>query len=227
MEKYLLRSMLYVPAYKEKFIEKALGEKADALIFDLEDAVPENFKPEARKILKSYIDKGAFKGKMVLVRLNSLKSNHTLEDLRYAVHEDIDGFMVSKITRAEEISFYDELLSKLEAEYGIENGHFKLTILIETTSAVMDAYRICTASDRVIAACFGGEDYLNDVHGVHSEPPHVFDYPRAVIITAARAAGILPIDSPYLAVHDEEGFMKEERLSYEMGFAGIQVLSPR
>lgn len=227
MRGILLRNMMYVPAYKEKFIDKSLTAPADAIIYDLEDSVPAPFKADARKILKKYIDEGAFKGKKVFVRLNPLESNMLSEDLKYVLHSDITGFMPSKIYTAADMDYYDKLISQLEAENGIEIGHFKLTPLIETTSAVMDIYNICRKTSRTIAVCFGGEDFLNDLEGLHKEPPRSFDYPRASIAIAARAAGVQPIDTPFLAIHDEEAFIKEESVSFEMGFAGVQILSPR
>lgn len=227
MKKILLRNMMYVPAYKEKFIEKSLTAPADAIIYDLEDSVPEQFKPDARRILKSYIEKGSFKGKTVFIRLNPLESNMLSEDLKYVLHSDITGFMPSKIYTAADIDYYDKLITQLEAENNIEIGHFKFTPLIETTSAVMDIYNICKQSKRTIAVCFGGEDFLNDLEGLHKEPPRSFDYPRAAIAIAARAAGVQPIDTPYLAIQNEEGFIKEESISFEMGFSGVQILSPR
>lgn len=227
MRKILLRNMMYVPAYKEKFIDKSLEAPADAIIYDLEDSVPAPFKAYARKILKKYIDEGALKDKKVFVRLNPLESNMLSEDLKYVLHEDIYGFMPSKIYTAADMDYYDKLISQLEAENGIEAGHFKFTPLIETTSAVMDIYNICRQTSRTIAVCFGGEDFLNDLEGLHKEPPRSLEYPRAAIAIAARAAGVQPIDTPYLAIHDEEGFIKEENISFEMGFAGVQILSPR
>jgi citrate lyase subunit beta/citryl-CoA lyase len=122
--------------------------------------------------------------------------------------------------------YYDNLFTQLENEKGIENGHFCFTPLIETTSAVMDVYNIARASKRTVALTFGGEDYLNDLEGLHGEPPITFDYPRAVIALASRAAGILPIDTPYLGVKDFEGFKKEEKISFEMGFAGCLLVHP-
>lgn len=227
MRKILLRNMMYVPAYREKFIEKSLTAPADAIIYDLEDSVPAQFKPDARKILKSYIEKGVFKGKTVFVRLNPLESNMLSEDLKYVLHSDITGFMPSKIYTAADMDYYDKLITQLEAENNIEIGHFKFTPLIETTSAVMDIYNICKQSTRTVAVCFGGEDFLNDLEGLHKEPPRSFDYPRAAIAIAARAAGVQPIDTPYLAIQNEEGFIKEESISFEMGFSGVQILSPR
>lgn len=227
MANILLRNMMYVPAFKEKFIDKSLDASADALIYDLEDSVPQSCKAEARIILKSYIEKGVFTGKKVFVRLNPLESFEVLDDLEAVVNKDIFGFVPTKIYSAYNIKFYDELLTQLEVKNGIEVGHFKLAPLIETAQAVAEINEIAKASDRIVAVLFGGEDFLNDMMGTHGEPPKAFDYPRAQVAVAARSAGIQAIDTPFLAVHDVDAFIDEEMLSKDLGFSGIQVLSPR
>ncbi|QXM05960.1 HpcH/HpaI aldolase/citrate lyase family protein [Crassaminicella indica] len=226
-KEYLLRSILFVPTYKEKFIQKAIHTGADALILDLEDSVPEVYKQKGREIIKKYIDKGVFKNLQVFVRLNPIESKILLKDLKYVLHEDIDGFMLTKIRTAEDMIYYDKLITQLEIDKNIEAGHFTFMPLIETTLAIMNAYHIASASDRTIALTFGGEDFLNDLEGLHGNPPRCFDYPRAYIALAARAAGIKAIDTPYLAVNDTKGFIKEESVSFEMGFSGCLLLHPK
>lgn len=222
----LMRSPLFVPTYKESFITHGLDSGADAIIFDLEDSVPDQFKQQARENLENSLNKGAFKDKLVFVRINSLESHLVFRDLEYVLHPDIDGFMLTKIYTADDMIYFDNLFTQLENENGIEHGHFAFLPLIETTSAVMNAYNIAKASRRTVGLAFGGEDYLNDLMGLHGEPPRTFEYPRAAIALAARAAGMLPIDTPYLALKDKEGFMKEEIISFEMGFAGCLLIHP-
>ncbi len=225
-ENLLLRSMLFVPTYKEKFINHGLEADADAIILDLEDSIPDQFKQDARENIKRYLEMGKFKNKLVFVRLNPIESNLVFKDLEYVLHEDIDGFVLTKIYTAEDMTYYDKLITQLEDEKGIEHFHFAFAPLIETTSAVMDVYNIAKATNRNVAITFGGEDYLNDLEGLHGEPPLTFNYPRAAIALAARAAKILPIDTPYLAVKDEKGFINEETISFEMGFAGCLLVHP-
>ena len=80
--KYLLRSMLFVPSYNEKFLNKAITCEADAIIFDMEDAVPKAKRPEARATLKKYLDKGVFRGKQLFIRVNQLGTDDLPEDLK-------------------------------------------------------------------------------------------------------------------------------------------------
>lgn len=226
MDNYLLRSMLYVPAYSTKFIDSALKKNPDAIIIDLEDSVPPPYKQDARDNIIRYSQEGKFKGKKIFIRLNSIESKLLFDDLLCALHEDIEGFLLTKIYTAADVDYYDKLITQLEHEHDIENGHFRFLPLIETTSAVMDVYNIAKASKRNIGLCFGGEDFLQDLEGLHGQPPKAFDYPRAQIAIAARSAGIWPIDTPFLDFDDREGFVKEETTSFEMGFAGIQLVHP-
>ncbi|SCY86711.1 HpcH/HpaI aldolase/citrate lyase family protein [Alkaliphilus peptidifermentans] len=226
-EKLLLRSMLFVPTYKESFIKHGIQSKADAIILDLEDSIPEQYKTNARNNIKKFLDEGAFKKIKTFVRINPIESKLVFEDFKYILHEDIDGFMLTKIYTADDMIYFDKLITQLEDENKIAKNHFAFVPLIETTSAVMDIYNIAKASNRTIALAFGGEDYLNDLEGLHGEPPLSFEYPRAVIALASRAAGLLPIDTPYLALNNFEGFMNEENISFEMGFAGCLLIHPK
>lgn len=222
----LLRSLLFVPSYNKKFLDSSLKQNADALIFDLEDSVPYEFKPQAREILKEYLDKEELKTKQIFIRLNPVESDMLMEDLKYVLKDNVIGFMLSKIYTSEDIVYYDNLISKLEKDNNFQEKKFKFLPLIETTSAVLDVYNIAKASDRIVGLAFGGEDYLNDLQGLHGEPPITFNYPRAKIALAARAAGVLPIDTPYLDLHDDEGYINEESISFEMGFAGCLLIHP-
>ena len=78
---YLLRSMLFVPAYNEKFIKKAMECETDAIIFDMEDGVPKEKRKEARVILKKYLDSKAFQGRQIVLRVNPLQTDDLPEDL--------------------------------------------------------------------------------------------------------------------------------------------------
>ncbi len=226
-QEYLLRSMLYVPAYNKRLLDSALKCNADALIIDLEDSVPDKFKHQARVYTKEYIERRAFANRNVFIRINPIESKMVFADLKYSLHQDVTGYMLTKIYTAEDMLYYDKLFSQYESEYGFQDGQFKFAPLLETTSAVMEAYSIAKATKRTIAVCFGGEDFLNDLIGLHGEPPTAFDYPRATIALAARAAGVLPIDTPFLKLDNPDGFIKESTLSFEMGFSGIQLIHPK
>lgn len=226
MQEIFFRNLLYVPAYQENLIKKSLKANPDAYIYDLEDSVPLPFKQNARAILKSYIICSKLKGN-IFVRINSLKQNMLQEDLEAAAYSDVMGFLIPKVDRAEDLAAFDKELDLVEEKRNLPKGHFKVIPLIETTAAIMNINQIANGSERVIAMCFGAEDYVNDLLGTMEEDSEVLQFPRSVLATAAKAAGILAIDTPYLAVHDENGFLDEEKRMSRQGFDGIQLLSPR
>lgn len=226
MSNYLLRSMLYVPGYKKKYIEAVHAMNADAIIFDLEDAVPNIYKADARKNLYTFFKENPRHEKNFYVRLNSIESQMLLEDLKYVLMDAVDGFMLTKVYNVNDMIYYDKFFLQMETENGFSPGKFKFIPMIENASAVLDAYRIAHSTKRNVALALGGEDFLTDMGGLHGDPPKGLDYARSQIALAARSANIMPIDTPYLKVKDLEGFASEERVSYEIGFAGCQCLHP-
>lgn len=223
---YLLRSMLFVPAYKEKFLEKASCCDADAIIFDLEDSVPEGKRKEARQVLKGCLDKGIFDGRQLFIRVNRLGSEDLSEDLKLIKGSQIMGIVVPKISGAADIAGFAELLEECERREGMNFGCLKLLPLIENARAVMNVQEIAGCSERIIALLFGGEDYLDSIWGKHGEPPKAFEVPRAMIVMAARMYGLLPIDTPYLDLKNEKGFLEEEGEACSLGFAGALLVNP-
>ena len=224
---YLFRSMLYVPSYNEKFIVKAAESDADAIIFDLEDSCPLEKEEEGRAFIRRYLNSGLFAGRQLLIRINELGTDSLKKDLELLQFPGLLGLMPPKVSSVEEMREFDRLVSEKEAEYGLEAGSVKFTPLIETAGAVVNLDAIAQASPRIIALTFGGEDYLDSVWGVHANPPTAFDVPRALIVQVARKNGILPIDTPYLDLKNEEGFRREEKISADMGFAGDLLVNPR
>ena len=224
--KYLLRSMLFVPAYNEKFLTKAITCEADAIIFDMEDAVPKAKRPEAREILARFLESGVFRGKQLFIRVNELGTDDLPEDLKLITDDQISGIVVPKINNSGNIKAFEALLDFVENREKLERGSLKLLPLIETAEAVLHVNDIAGSSDRNIALLFGGEDYLDSVYGTNDCPRRAFEMPRTMIIMAARTHGLLPIDTPYLDVKNEEGFIEEESLALSMGFAGCLIVNP-
>ncbi|MGD9494247.1 MAG: CoA ester lyase [Bacteroidales bacterium] len=220
-----LRTMIFVPGYKVKFLDKAIDFPSDGLILDLEDSVPDGFKDEARKNIHEHLDKNVYK-QQVFIRVNDIESGMLSDDLKATLHENTTGFMFTKIIDEKDIYYLDKLLTQLEIDNGFEIGKFKMCPLIETGSAVLRAYEIAKASNRIIALAFGGEDYLTDLDGLHKEHGVSLLVPRSLIVIASRTAKIDAIDTPYLDISNLKGFEKEANLARELGFSGTLILHP-
>ena len=224
---YLFRSMLYVPSYNEKYISKAIESEADAIIFDFEDACPPEKEEEGRSLVRRYLAGGRLKDRQVLMRVNELGTESLKKDLELLSCPGVLGIMPPKVSTPEEMREFDRLVTEKECEYGLTPGSLKFTPLVETAGAVIRLEAITEASDRIIALTFGGEDFIDSTWGAQAAHSAAFAAPRAMIVMVARAHDILPIDTPYLDIKNEEGFRKEESISAAMGFAGDLLVNPR
>jgi len=223
----LLRSFMFLPAHNTKFIDKALEGDADAIILDMEDAVPLSKKEEARAIIVDYSNKGLLNKKRVFIRINHIGTKAFVDDISQLIVPGIYGLMPSKIMNAGDIVFIDKLLSFFEMKNGLKEGQIALAPLIETTDAVNNLSEIAGASDRLIALCLGAEDYLNDLGSTYIYQESALIVPRAELVNVSRMNGLLPIDTPYLSVKDIEGFEKDSKQAYKNGFAGRLLLNPK
>lgn len=226
-EKYLLRSLFFIPGHVDKYIEKAADIKADGIILDIEDSVPPNLKDKARSNVSTLLKSGKLKNKQVIIRINELDSGFLLKDLNAVLHSDVNAIMPAKVYSKEDMAFFDEVLKQYEYELNLEPGHFKIIPLIETLLSFENINSISLSCERLIALAFGGEDYLKELGGAHGEGDHTFDYPRTKIAIAAKAAGLQAIDTPYLDVHDTQGFFAREQKSRDLGFEGCLLIHPK
>lgn len=230
MEKsnFLLRSMLFVPGHNEKILLSASKSNADALILDIEDAVlPASNKQIARDKIKDKVSSGLFKNFSVFPRVNDRESGNLLKDVQSLTIERVAGFVYPKAKTGKDIYFFDKLLETIEYEKCYPVGTFKIIPLIETAAAVLNAQEICLASSRVVAIAYGCEDFISDIEGIHDKEGKSLYVPRALIAMAARATGVIPVDTVHINVHDLEDLEKNVRLAKIMGFEGMLILHPK
>jgi citrate lyase subunit beta/citryl-CoA lyase len=231
----VLRSLLFVPANSWRMIETALGEGEDAVILDIEDGCPLDEKETGRIFARDAIPRIRKKKIEVFVRVNSLETGMTKEDIEYVVQEELTGIMLPKTEEAEDILAVESLLSETEKKRGISSGKVAILPLIETPRGVLNVNEIISASSRVIGISFGAGDYSREIGagmGVTSLSKDEYwlmaYHPRSVISLAARAAGVLAIDAPYFGlIIDVEGLREETKKIKLMGFTGKLLTHPR
>ena len=150
-----------------------------------------------------------------------------MKDVYQLTVPGINGFVYPKATCGQDIYFIGKLLETIEYEKKIPVGTFKLIPLIETTGAVVNVYEICKACTRVVAVAFGCEDFVTDLGGEHDVDGISIFNPRVMIANAAKAAGVIPIDTVHIKVHDLDDLEKNLVLSKKLGFEGMLVLNPK
>lgn len=224
----LLRSLMFVPGHNEKLMESAGRSKADVLLLDIEDSVqPKENKMTAREKIIEKLESGIFKNHLVFPRVNDRESGELLKDVMTLTIEGIDGFVYPKSQTGQDVYFFAKLLETIEYEKGIPKGTFKIIPLIETAAAVLNAQSIIQASERVIAIAFGCEDFITDLKGIHDKEGKSIFTARAMIAMAARANGVVPVDTVHINVHDLEDLEKNLQVAKELGFEGMLVLHPK
>jgi citrate lyase subunit beta / citryl-CoA lyase len=224
----LLRSLMFVPAHNIKLMESASIKDSDVLLLDLEDSVqPVENKKIARSNIKEWVQNDKFKGKIIFPRVNDRESGQLLKDVHELTIDGIHGFMYPKSKNGEDVYFFDKLLETIEYEKGIPIGTFKIIPLIETAAAVLNVQEICKASSRVLAIAYGCEDFISDLGGIHDVEGKSLFTPRAMIAMAAKANGVIPIDTVHINVHDLEDLEDNLKLSKIFGFEGMLVLNPK
>src|SRR3954451_17225499 len=144
----LPRSFLYVPANREKFLDKALGLPADAFILDLEDSVPLPEKENARAGVKAYAPKIA--DHRIWVRVNGFETDLAEADLDAVIGvEGIAGIFLPKVETRDDVLHWDRAIAALEKTRGIATGSTRLVLSIENALGVLNAYDMSVAAPRV------------------------------------------------------------------------------
>lgn len=226
----VLRSMLFVPGNIMRMITKAVTLASDAIILDLEDAVPLPDKQTARIMVRDSVKAIKSAGCYVFVRVNALTTNLTAEDLKIVVIEGLDGIMLAKTESKSDVMELGRMLEKAEKRSRLESESLKIIPLVESAKGIVNAYEIASAGRRVAAVAFGAGDYYRDLgRNVSLLSPEETEllYARSQLVNAARAAGVQTIDTPFFGLlTDRERFVKETILAHQLGFKGKLLIHP-
>jgi citrate lyase subunit beta/citryl-CoA lyase len=219
---------MFVPAHNERLMLSAAKSDADVLLLDIEDSVqPVSNKQIARDTITEWVKQGKLNKHYIFPRVNDRESGQLMKDIYQLTIPGVHGFMYPKSKRGEDVYFIDKLLETIEYEKGFEIGTFKLIPLIETTAAVLNAQDICKASKRVVAIAFGCEDFITDLEGIHDHEHKSLFTPRAIIAMAARANGVIPVDTVHIQVHDLNDLETNLVIAKNLGYEGMLVLHPK
>lgn len=223
---YILRSLLFVPAHRPRFIERAPTAGADVVCLDLEDSIPWDEKPHARQMAKEAIPAMPRTGYLLFVRVNGLHTGLLEQELDAIVGPQLDGISLPKTDSARTMRQVDAYLTELEKARGLPVGQVKIIPWIETAIGLVNAYEICTASPRLIGASFGAEDFATDMGFKRTKESKEIEYPRAAMAVACRAANKLAIDTPEPDYADLEHLERDSRFALSLGYRGKYCIHP-
>jgi citrate lyase subunit beta / citryl-CoA lyase len=219
------RSLLYVPAHVQRFVEKAHLRGADCIQLDLEVSVPPGEKPAARAAIAAAAPQVRQGGADVLVRINAPLSL-AVPDIEAAVCPGVDGLVLTKLRGPDHVRLLDELVGEREQAAGLAAGSICFLLLVETPEALPHAQAIAAASPRAVAMSLGAEDFAA---AIGTEPTEeAMALPRQLILFAARAAGIIPLGltGSLAGFADPVGFHAMALRSRRAGFEGASCINP-
>jgi len=226
----ILRSLLFVPADSEKKLAKSQSSPADALILDLEDSVAAENRPKARGLLKEYLrDKHS---QSIWVRINPLGSEDFIRDVESVVVSNPAGLVIPKPDGPQTLREIDNHISTREAKAGVHHGDIKLLpVATETPEAVLTLGEYRNPPPRLAAMSWGAED-LSAALGAatnrdeNGEFLFVHKMVRALVLIAAKAAGVDAIETLHADFRDAKGLERVARAAQREGFSGMLAIHP-
>lgn len=223
----LRRSLLYVPGNMPSMLQNIPIFNSDAVIIDLEDAVPLSEKDAARSLVRRFLANYTDRNKEIIVRINPLDSKWGYDDLKEVLPSLPDGIRLPKADTPEIVERLDTLLTEFEEELGVEIGRFGILPSIESARGVLNATGIACTSRRVFALAFGAEDYTASMEIERTKGGEELFNARTQVLWGAKAAGIQAIDTIFADVNDMEGLRRETELIKKLGYTGKSLVNPR
>ncbi|MCU1358726.1 MAG: putative acyl-CoA lyase [Ilumatobacteraceae bacterium] len=215
------RSVLYMPAANERALEKAKSLPADAIIFDLEDAVAPDAKPAARPNAVAAASSGEYGNRELTIRCNGLDTPWGSDDVLAAAGSGASAVVIPKVGS---VAYLDRVTALLDS--GGAPPDMTIWAMIETPTAIFDV-RAIAAHPRVSALVMGTNDLARELRSaLHAPNRHPLLPHLAISLAAAREAGISILDGVYNDVKDLDGFRAECVQGFEMGFDGKTLIHP-
>ncbi len=208
------RSVLYIPASKERALEKARSLPADAIIFDLEDAVAPDAKVEARTILKAELGKGGFGNRARIVRINGFDTDWGKDDVAAFVGADIDAILMPKVDSAAQLDELAALIPDVD-----------LWAMMETPMGMLNAAEIA-AHPRLKGFVMGTNDLAKELNTRFRADRLPMMGGLHLCLLAAKAHGVVIVDGVYNAFKDEDGLRAECEQGRDMGMDGKTLIHP-
>ena len=221
------RSMLFLPGNNPNLLINGGCLGADAVIFDLEDAVAPDQKDAARILVRNtmrYMDFGKCE---IIVRINSIDTPYWQKDIDAILPYKPSLILLPKTGTAQDALAADAYMTELEEKLGFEHNTVGLMPLIETASGVENSFAIASSTKRIQALFLGAEDLTADLQCKRTKEGREIEYARTRLVVAARAAGVDVYDTPFTDVNDDEGIVKDAEYAKALGFTGKSSISPR
>jgi citrate lyase subunit beta/citryl-CoA lyase len=226
-----MRSKLFVPGARPEFFAKALAGDADAISFDLEDAVAEGGKQAARTAIADFLTADttrnalAANGKRIIVRINALGSPHFAADVAAMALPDVMLINLPKLDDPADVATVAAALDRAEQAAGVTRP-IGLLVTIETPRGLRRAADIATAHPRVAGLQLGLNDLFEPLGIDRTAPGNAHAVMLAMRLASAEG-GAFAYDGAYAAIEDDQGFRREAEQALALGYLGKSCIHPR
>lgn len=202
------RSWLFAPGHSERLLGKVFDAGADAVILDLEDAVPDSLKDRARALVGEAVE-----GRPCWVRVNRAGSEACARDLDLLAGV-VTGFRIPKVESAEDVAWVAERVPGVPLDCSIESARGVVAV------------NEIVHSPACSILSFGSIDLANDLGS--EAGPNEMHVARSLLVLASRAAGKpAPSDGVHSRLDDDDGLREEAEAARRLGFSGKSAIHPR
>ncbi|WP_420023280.1 (3S)-malyl-CoA thioesterase [Cereibacter azotoformans] len=208
------RSVLYIPGSKERALEKAQGLAADAIIFDLEDAVAHDEKIHARDLLRKTLETADYGRRIRIVRVNGMDTEWGRDDVAAFAGSKADVILIPKVSSATDVQAVADLIPDVP-----------LWAMMETALGMLNAAEIA-AHPRLTGMVMGTNDLVKELTSRFRPDRLALQTGLGLCLLAARAHGLTIVDGVYNAFKDEDGLRAECEQGRDMGFDGKTLIHP-
>jgi citrate lyase subunit beta/citryl-CoA lyase len=216
------RSVLYMPGSNARALAKAKSLPADALIFDLEDAVAPDAKASARDQVCAAVREGGYGAREIIVRVNALATAWGQADLAAVAAVAIHAVLIPKVESADAVR---QVLAVLDDAGGPSD--LPIWCMMETPRAMLHAEEIAAADPRIGCLVMGTSDLAKELHAAHTPERLPMITALGLCLLAARACGLAILDGVHLDLEDAAGFAASCRQGAELGFDGKTLIHPK
>lgn len=220
-----MRSKLFVPASRPELFAKALASAADAISFDLEDAVEESSKPAARTALQTLFKQDlSAHHKLIVVRINAIDTPHFAADLDSIVSMAMHIVNIPMVEDPDTVRAVAAELERLEKARGLARP-IGILVNIESPKGLRRAAELACAHPRVVGLQIGFGDLFAPL-GIVSCEPSALQAVRVAVRFAAGEAGIHAYDGAFVDIKNPEAFKLDAQAAQRLGFAGKSCIHP-
>ena len=221
-----MRSKLFVPGSRPEWFVKALASEADAISIDLEDAVVEDRKAQARDSVAQWLRQRvrAPQDPSVIVRVNAMDTPYFAQDVAAVVQPGLDVLNLPKPDSVAAVRDAVQAIARAERANGV-NTPIRLLLNIETPQALREAAALAQADPRVMGLQVGLADLFEPL-GIDRREVAAVGHVLLSVRLAAGEAGVEAYDGAYANVSDTDGYLAEAQMARRLGLAGKTCIHP-